>query len=101
MINNVLQEIQKGTVTIEEKELTVLLSKTLELKKQFGNTPNTDYVIDAIVPFVSSFDGTDDAEKADRIFSDEEIKKTLEKSPATTSNVNARLRRVKQLLMEK
>lgn len=57
MINNVLQEIQKGTVTIEEKELTVLLSKTLELKKQFGNTPNTDYVIDAIVPFVSSFDG--------------------------------------------
>lgn len=101
MINSVLQEIQKGTVTIDKSVLTALLNKTLELKKQFGSTPNTDYVIDAIVPFVSLFDGVDDKEKAAKIFSDEEIKKTLGKSPTTTSNVNARLCRVKQLLMEK
>lgn len=78
-----------------------MLTKTLELKKQFGGIANADYVIDAIVPFISLLDGTEDAEKADKVFADEEIKKTLEKSPATTSNVNARLRRVKQLLMEK
>ena len=101
MINNVLQEIQKGKVTIESETLTTLLTKTLELKKQFGGIANADYVIDAIVPFISLLDGTEDAEKADKVFADEEIKKTLEKSPATTSNVNARLRRVKQLLMEK
>lgn len=101
MINNVLQEIQKGTETIDPETLTALLNKTLEFKKQFGSTPNADYVIDAIVPFISLLDGTGDAEKANKIFSDEEVKKTLEKSPATTSNVNARLCRVKQLLTEK
>lgn len=97
MINNVLQEVQKGTYIIDKDKLIMLLNKTLELKKQFSGTPNADYIIDAIIPFVDSVD----FETAKIIFTDEEIKKTLEKSPATTSNVNARLCRVKAILLEK
>lgn len=101
MINNVLQEIQKGKDSIEKENLITLLHKTLELKKQFGGVPNADYIIDSIVPFAFMLNDKDSAERANVIFGDEEIKKTLEKSPATTSNVNARLCRVKKLLLEK
>ncbi len=98
MINNVLQEIQKGNVTIDKDILISLLTKTLELRKQFGGVPNADYVIDALVPFISLPDETKLSEKAKEVLDDEEIIATLRKSPATTSNVNARLRRVKQMI---
>ncbi len=98
MINNVLQEIQKGNVTIDKDILISLLNKTLELRKQFGGVPNADYVIDALVPFISLLDETKLSEKAKEVLDDEEIIATLRKSPATTSNVNARLRRVKQMI---
>ena len=98
MINNVLQEIQKGNVTIAKDILISLLNKTLELRKQFGGVPNADYVIDALVPFISLLDETKLSEKAKEVLDDEEIIATLRKSPATTSNVNARLRRVKQMI---
>ena len=98
MINNVLQEIQKGNVTIDKDILISLLNKTLELRKQFGGVPNADYVIDALVPFISLLDETKLSEKAKEVIDDEEIIATLRKSPATTSNVNARLRRVKQMI---
>lgn len=91
MINNVLQEIQKGNVTIDKDILISLLNKTLELRKQFGGVPNADYVIDALVPFISLLDETKLSEKAKEVLDDEEIIATLRKSPATTSNVNARL----------
>ena len=97
MINNVLQEIQ-GNVTIDKDILISLLNKTLELRKQFGGVPNADYVIDALVPFISLLDETKLSEKAKEVLDDEEIIATLRKSPATTSNVNARLRRVKQMI---
>ena len=99
MINNVLQEIQKGNVKISEDSLRCLLDKTLELRKQFGGVPNADYVIDAIIPFIDLLKDSDLSEKAKQIFDDEEIKATFGKSPATTSNVNARLKRVKQLVV--
>lgn len=98
MINNVLQEIQKGKVTIDKDTLISLLNKTLELRKQFGGVPNADYVIDALVPFISLIDDTKLSKKAHEVFNDEEIIATLKKSPATTSNVNARLLRAKQMI---
>ncbi len=101
MINNVLQEIQKGKATVECNKLNHLLTTTLLLKKHFGNSPNADYVIDAIIPFSDLIDVERDYSKLEEIFKNEEIKKTLEKSPATTSNVNERLYYVKHLLMEK
>lgn len=101
MINNVLQDIQKGSVLIDREKLLHLLNTTLKLKKSFGSIPNADYVIDAIIPFVDQLDTDEKIEKTEPIFSNELVKKTLEKSPATTSNVNERLCRVKELLMEK
>ena len=100
MINNVLQEIQKGKETIAQDSLITILNKTLELKKQFSGVTNADYIIDAMIPFLDLLEGEEGAKKAAEIFADSEISKTLEKSPATTSNVNARLARVKQLLSE-
>lgn len=101
MINNVLQDIQKGNITIEKEKLLLLLNTTLKLKRSYGNIPNADYVIDAIIPFVDSINSDEDLVDLEKVFSDNDVKKTLEKSPATTSNVNKRLCRVKQLLLEK
>lgn len=98
MINNVLQELQKGKVTIEKEKVNQLLEKTLLLKEWFSETPSADYIIDSIIPFVDSIKGDDEKEKVLKIAEDSEITKTLEKSPATTSNVNARLLRVRTLL---
>lgn len=101
MINNVLQDVQKGSVSIEREKLLLLLNTTLKLKSLFGSILNADYVIDAIIPFVDRLGTDEEIAKTEAIFSDDLVMKTLEKSPATTSNVNARLRRVKELLMEK
>lgn len=101
MINTVLQDIQRGKVTIEKDVLTLILDKTIQLRKVFEGAPNADYVIDSIIPFVHQFDGVHDERIAKEIFENEDIKKTLEKSPATTSNVNKRIALVKQLMMEK
>lgn len=98
MINNVLQEIQKGSTTIDKDTLISLLTKTLALRKQFGGVPNADYVIDALIPFILKIDEAKLSEKAREVFDDKEVIATLQKSPATTSNVNARLFRVKQLI---
>ena len=101
MINNVLQDIQKGNNSIKKEELLLLLNVTLELKRTYGNIPNADYVIDALVPFIDLINNNGALIGLDRIFSDKLVKNTLEKSPATTSNVNKRLCRVKKLIMEK
>ena len=101
MINNVLQEFQKGEQTIDKDELTDLLNKTLDSRKILNGVVNADYIIDAIVPFVSELD---DYEKTQRIIqtiqNDPQILSSFEKSPATTSNVNARLKRIKEILAE-
>lgn len=101
MINTVLQEIQRGKATVEKDTLTLILDKTIQFRKTFGGAPNADYIIDSIIPFVHQFDGTCDEIIAKKIFENEDIKKTLEKSPATTSNINKRLSLVKQIMVEK
>lgn len=101
MINNVLQDIQKGNTAIDKEKLLLLLNVTLKLKSVYGSIPNADYVIDAIIPFVDLISTDEGIASLESIFTDALVKKTLEKSPATTSNVNERLCRVKQLLMEK
>ena len=101
MINNVLQDIQKGNVTISEENLLLLLNATIQLRHNYGTIPNSDYIIDAIIPFIDSIGAPEDIPNLEEIFTDDLIKKTLKKSPATTSNVNERLRRVKEILTER
>lgn len=101
MINNVLQDIQKGTISIDKEQLLLLLHTTLRLRSFYGGIPNADYVIDALIPFVDLISREEKISDLIGVFTDTSVMKTLEKSPATTSNVNERLCRVKQLLMEK
>lgn len=101
MINNVLQDIQKGKISIDKEKLLLLLNTTLKLKRAYGSIPNADYVIDAIIPFAELISSGEEIVDVEYVFNDTLVKKTLEKSPATTSNVNDRLCRVKQLLAEK
>lgn len=101
MINTVLQEIQCDKITIEQDILNVILDKTLKFRSMFAGAPNADYIIDSLIPFVNYFDGSNDETIARTIFENVDIKKTFEKSPATTSNVNKRLTLVRQLITEK
>lgn len=101
MINNVLQDIQKGAISIDKEKLLLLLHTTLRLRSFYAGIPNADYVIDALIPFVDLICNEAKISDLTDIFTDTSVIKTLEKSPATTSNVNERLCRVKQLLMEK
>lgn len=101
MINNVLQDIQKGNISINKETLLLLLHTTLRLRSLYGGLPSADYVIDALVPFIDLISREKKLADLTGIFTDTMVNKTLEKSPATTSNVNERLCRVKQLLMEK
>ena len=101
MINNVLQDIQKGKISIDKEKLLLLLNTTIKLKRAYGSIPNADYVIDAIIPFAELISSGEEIVDVEYVFIDTLVKKTLEKSPATTSNVNDRLCRVKQLLAEK
>jgi len=97
MINNVLQELQKKKRSIEKKEIEKILSVTLELREELGNVPNADYVIDALIPFCCD-EALNVVDKAQEVFSDAKIQEKLEKSAATTSNVNCRLKRVNSIL---
>ena len=94
MINNVLYGIQKGEIVISSEELETILVSTLELKeKLIDNTDGADYIIDACIPFVvKSKESLYD--KLDTIINNKKIQESLLKSPATTSNVNDRLKEV-------
>lgn len=94
MINNVLYGIQKGEIVISSEELEAILVSTLELKeKLIDNTDGADYIIDACIPFVVRNKELL-YEKLETISNNPQIKESLLKSPATTSNVNTRLKEV-------
>lgn len=97
MINNILESFQKGKNTISEDDLLTILKKTMDLKVLIGTVANADYIIDALIPFCIERP-KEVIEKVGIILSDYSIKKTLEKSPATTSNVNLRLKLVRDIL---
>ena len=89
-----------GEIELDEKiQIIEFINKMNESLPSGIRILNADYVIDAIIPFVDRLITDEDIAKTEPIFSDESVMKTLEKSPATTSNVNERLRRVKALLM--
>lgn len=75
MINNALQDIQKGKVFINRDTVDLILNQTLYLRKKFSETPNADYIIDSIIPFVEYIEKAN--EKIAMIFEDDEIRKTL------------------------
>ena len=96
MINNVLQSFQNNEITISNYNLIQILEATMDMKKLL-NIKNADYIIDSCIPFAIT--------KKERLMTklndiknDQIILNTLEKSPSTTTNVNKRLQRVKDIL---
>lgn len=97
MIDDVLQSFQKKEQIFEKSDIEKLLNNTIELMKLFQDNPNKDYLIDACIPF-SFLSWEDLISKIDTIIQDEEMEKTFEKSKATTSNVNKRVKIINELL---
>lgn len=100
MINTVLQELQKKKLTIDEAVLQTLLDKTIELKIKLMGYDNADYIIDACVPFFGSDTYDLLVSKLDQIKTDGVIVESLQKSVSTTTNVNARFKRVCEIMGE-
>ena len=100
MINSVLQELQKRNDMIDRDTVMCVLENTLDLRYRFGDIPHVDNIIDAVIPFVNKDAFSQKYDVIERIFYDSEVQSTLEKSPATTSNVNRRLQRVVRYFAE-
>ena len=98
MINEVLHEIQKRKIDLSEDTVKLILETTLSIKHKYKNIENIDYLIDSFAPFFK----TDYIEKLliiiPDIINDDVLAETFEKSPATTTNVNERLKRVCELM---
>ena len=99
MINGVLSDLQKGKTIISQEETDKIIKNTIRLTKKLKNTPGAVYLIDSFIPFAMKYQ-EDFYSKLTEILSDETILKSLEKSPATTKNVNMRVERIKGLLGE-
>lgn len=97
MINRTLQEIQNKQNKINDNDLEKILEGTLILLEVLKNTSGRDYILNACIPYIVSQE-EDLLEKISIIATDGEMLESLNKSAGTTSNVNKRLLRVKQLL---
>lgn len=97
MINNVLSDLQKRTLTIEDKVINNILETTLQLCLIFKDQTNANYLVDSSIFFATNdfekFKGIVELIKTDAIIHD-----SLTKSPSTTSNVNARFKRIHELI---
>lgn len=100
MINMVLQDIQNKKLDIAKEDIEILLNFTLFMRCQYKQTEGVDHIINACIPYIKK-----DLEilksKMQIIINDDIIKQTLSKSAATTSNVNRRLTRIKEIIYEK
>ena len=97
MINNVLQDLQNKSEHICDEDLNKILNGTLILRERYNGENNIDYIINSCIPFITQY-GDLLLSKMDAILSDVNVKSTLAKSPATTSNVNDRLRYIKEII---
>ena len=96
MINNVLYAIQRGDISIEKEKLQIILDATLELEERLRGQQGREFLVDALIPFVA--EGYDVKNKLCEVVEDTKIQETLVKSSTTTTNVNNRLKRVKEIL---
>lgn len=98
MINLVLQNAQNNAIGFSESQVMRILNMTFQLKKNFLKVEGIDYIINSCIPFYEQEESV--MAKIETIIKDNVITDTLKKSPATTSNVNIRLSRVKAILSE-
>ena len=97
MINNVLQNIQNGKITIERSKVETILERTLCLMEYFGNVEGKDYIINSCIPYVIDKWDSLVAHIGD-IIEDGVLLSSIQKSASTTSNVNLRFNRIDEIL---
>lgn len=97
MINNVLQNLQNKTEYISDEDVYKILDATLEMRLRYSKQNNIDYIINSCIPFVIRNKELLDR-KMGEIVENKCINSTLQKSPATTSNINNRLKYVKNII---
>ena len=97
MINNVLVELQKKEINIDDSVIHTIINKTIELSCMLEGNSYKEYFIDSLIPFTTTkWEAI--CQKFDQIINDPDILKTFEKSPATTTNVNDRLKYVNSII---
>ena len=96
MINMVLQKAQDGKIKLSKEKIYNILNLTFFLKKKYHKVDGIDYIINSCIPFIEQKELL--LSKMDQILKDETVLSSMTKSPATTSNVNQRLNRIKVIL---
>ncbi len=99
MINNVLSGLQNKTIIINDIKLKAILNATIQLCLMYKDQTNGLHLIDASIYFATE-KLEKYKEKYTTIVNDDIIKETLEKSATTTSNVNARFKRIHEIMGE-
>ena len=89
--------MQNKSEHISDEDLYKILNGTLILRERYNGENNLDYIINSCIPFIVQYEELL-LSKMDAILSDVDVKSTLAKSPATTSNVNDRLRYIKNII---
>jgi hypothetical protein len=99
LINTTLGELQEKPELVDKDRINLIIEKTIFLKKALNGKPYEKYLLDSMIYFaVNDFPKLND--KFEEIIADKDINETFVKSPATTSNVNKRLKRIKEMLYE-
>ena len=97
MINSVLSDLQIKSISIEDDELISILKSTLDLCLFFKDQPNAMHLTDSCIYFAVK-EPDKFSQIRSSIISDDVIQDTLTKSPTTTSNVNARFKRIHEMI---
>lgn len=100
MINGVLSALQSKKLTLSDDQLLSILNATIQLCLAFSDSSSKDHLVDASIYFAAR-DLTVFLDKVPQIKADEVIKETLVKSATTTSNVNARFKRIHEIMGER
>ena len=98
MINQVLNEIQKGRITIEQQTIKKIIDGSIELLYCFNKNKEKDLLVDTLIPYVEY--NIDIIEVAEKLMTNEEYINTTKKSSSTTSNVNERARITAEIIKE-
>lgn len=99
MINQVLQDLQNKKSCIDKNTVEKLLNNTIELMKIFENQKYMEHLVDACIPFSLKYMDLI-RKKSQIIVEDPMLLKTFEKSQASTNNVNGRIERIKEIILE-
>ncbi len=99
MINDVLYNIQKKSIKIEKDKVNDIIENTIKLLEYFKQNTYSQYMVDSCIPFAMKIPEKFWSKIKD-VADSEEIKKTLEKSPSTTSKVNLRIELISNILEE-